>query len=333
MRNTCEKYSKIQVPYKYKKVIDQLSRNRDLCILKQDKGRGVVLMDRNKYTGKCLELLQTNQFMKLNHDPTKSIEGKIQRMLRKVKNRLSSKEYYQLYPTGSCAGKFYGTLNINKVPPNGFIDNLPQTPIVSNIGTASYQLTKYLAKFLSPLAKSNYTINRTNDLMIKIKNEKIPENYEMVSFDGKSLFTSVPLEHTIDIAIKRIDEKDEITSVFTKNEMKKLLTICTRNVHFSFNNDIYIQTDGIAMSSPFCPVLANIFMVELESVLVPKFNDHAKKGRRFVDDAFAYVKRGSIEYVLPVLNLFHDDIKFTYEQDNSNRLPFLMFYLLGMMRK
>ena len=37
----------------------------------------VTNTDGNKYTGKCLELLQTNQFMKLNHDPTKSIEGKI----------------------------------------------------------------------------------------------------------------------------------------------------------------------------------------------------------------------------------------------------------------
>ena len=93
-------------------------------------------------------------------------------------------------------------------------------------------------------------------------------NYEMVWFDVKSIFTSVPLELTIDIIIKRIDEKDEITSVFTKNEMKKLLTICTRNVHFSFNNDIYIWIDVVAMGSPLDPVLPNIFMVELESVLV-----------------------------------------------------------------
>ena len=233
-------------------------------------------MDRNKYTDKCLELLQTNQFMKLNHDPTKSIEGKIQRVLRKVKNRLSSKEYYQLYPTGSCAGKFYGTAKIHKLPPNGFIDNLPLRPIISNIGTASYQLAKYLAKLLSPLAQSNYTINSTKDLMIKIKNEKIPENYEMVSFDVKSLFTSVPLEHTIDIIIKRVYEKHEITTEFTKPEMKKLLTICTKNVHFSFNNNIYIQIDGVAMGSPLGPVLANIFMVELESVSVSKLNDYVK---------------------------------------------------------
>ena len=109
-------------------------------------------MDRTKYTDKCLELLQTNQFMKLNHDPTKPIEGKIQRILRKVKNRLSSKEYYLLYPTGSWPGKFYGTAKIHILPLNGFIENLPVRLIISNIGTASYQLVKYLAKLLSPLA-------------------------------------------------------------------------------------------------------------------------------------------------------------------------------------
>ena len=196
-------------------------------------------MDRTKYTDKCLELLQTNQFMKLNHDPTRSIEGKIQGILRKLKDRLSSKEYYQLYSMGSCAEKFYNTAKIHNLPLNGFIDNLPLRPIISTIYTASYQLVKYLAKLLSPLAQSNYTINSTKDLMIKIKNEKIPENYEMVSFDVKSLFTSVPLEHTIDIIIKRIYEKHEITTVFTKHEMKKLPTICTKNVHFRYNNNIY----------------------------------------------------------------------------------------------
>ena len=42
-----------------------------------------------------------------------------------------------------------------------------------------------------------------------------------------------------------------------------------------------------------------------------------------MDDTFLYVKLGSVEYVLPVLNSFHDNIKFTYEQENNNRLPFL----------
>ena len=204
LRNTCKKYSKVHITYKYKKVTDQLSRNKDLRILKQDKERGVVLIHRTKYTDKCLELLQTNQFIKLNHDPTKSVEDKIQRISKKLKSRLSSKIYYQLYQTSSCPGKFYGPTKIRRLPPNGFKDNLPLEPIVSNIGTGSCQLAKYLARLLSPLAQSNYPINSTKDLMIKMKNEKIPENYKIVSFDVKSLFTLVPLEHTIDILLKNM---------------------------------------------------------------------------------------------------------------------------------
>ena len=151
---------------------------------------------------------------------------------------------------------------------------------------------------------------------------KIPENYEMVSFDVKSFFTSVSLEHTIDIIITQICEKHEITTVFTKNEMKKLLTICMKNLHFSFNNDIYIQVDGIATGWPLVPVIVKIFMIEPASVLVPKLNDHVKKWRRFVDGTFVHVKCGSIKYVLSILNSFHDNIRSTYEQENKNRLAF-----------
>ena len=64
-------------------------------------------------------------------------------------------------------------------------------------------------------------------------------------------------------------------------------------------------------------------MVELESVLVPKLNEHVKKWRCFVDDTFLYDKCRLIQYALSVLNSFHDNIKFTYEQENNNRLSFL----------
>ena len=61
-------------------------------------------------------------------------------------------------------------------------------------------------------------------------------------------------------------------------------------MHFSFNKDIYIRIDGVAMGSLLDPVIVNISMVELERVLVPKLNDHVKKKRPFVDDTFVYVK-------------------------------------------
>ena len=189
------------------------------------------------------------------------------------------------------------------------MSNLLLRSIVSNIGTASYQLAKYLDQLLSPLTRSRYTVNSTKDLVVKIKNEKVPQNCNMVSFDVKSLFISVPLEYTIDVIIKQIFEDHEITTIVTKSQMKKLLTLCTKNVHFSFNNDIYIQIDGVAMGSPLGPVTANIFMVELETTLVSKLEDHVQKWRRFVDATFAYAKIGSVKYVLSVFISFHKNIK------------------------
>ena len=82
----------------------------------------------------------------------------------------------------------------------------------------------------------------------------------MVSFDVKSLFTSVPLEYTIDIIIKRVFEDHEITTIFTKSEMKKPLTLYTKNVHFSFNNEICIHIDGVPMGSPMETMIANIYL-------------------------------------------------------------------------
>ena len=63
------------------------------------------------------------------------------------------------------------------------------------------------------------------------------------------------------------------------------------------------------MGSPLKPVIANMFMVELETSLVPKLEDRVKKWRRFVDDTFMYIKNGSVEYILLVLNSFHKNIK------------------------
>ena len=48
-----------------------------MAVLKADKGRGVVIMKSDKHHEKCLGLLDTEQFQKLNRDPTKTTERKV----------------------------------------------------------------------------------------------------------------------------------------------------------------------------------------------------------------------------------------------------------------
>ena len=51
------------------------------------------------------------------------------------------------------------------------------------------------------------------------------------------------------------------------------------------------------MGSPLRPILANVFMVEIENTLVPRFHQHVKKRRRYVGDIFAYVKNESFGFL------------------------------------
>ena len=177
LRSTCEKYCKIKVPFKCKEVIKKLSSNNSIVILKQDKGRGVVIMNRSAYLEKCFTLLNNSQFNKLTKDPTHATERKIQRIVRKIKLKLPSSIYSKIYPSGSAPGKFYGTAKIHKLSPNDTINELPLRPIASNIGTATYHLSKYLAKFLSPLSESEHTIKNTKYFLDKIKKEHIPNDH------------------------------------------------------------------------------------------------------------------------------------------------------------
>ena len=105
-----------------------------------------------------------------------------------------------------------------------------------------------------------------------------------MSFDVTSLFTDVPLDETIEIILRRVYIDKEINTNILKKEVKELLHLCTKNVHFTFNVEIHIQTDGVAMGSPLGPVLANIFMVELEKIIIPKLEKKVKLWRWFVDD-------------------------------------------------
>ena len=146
-----------------------MSNNNSIVILKQNKGRVVVIINRSAYLEKCFTLLNTSQFNKLTEDPTHTTERKIQRVLPKINLKVPSNIYSKIYPTGSAPGKFYGTAKIHKLSPNDTINKLPLRTIVSNIGTATYHLSKYLAELLSPLSESEYTIKNSKHFVEKIK--------------------------------------------------------------------------------------------------------------------------------------------------------------------
>ena len=247
-----------------------------------------------------MNILNTEQFRKLDRDPTKLIESKIQRAVRKIKSHLS----------------------------NQTINDLPLSSIISHIDAASYQLTKYLAKLLSPLSTSEYTVANNTEFINHVKRMNIPKDHSFISFDVKSLNTYVPLDFTINVILRRIYNENEIHTNIKRSEMKELLLLCTKNIHFTFNSDIYQQCHGVAVGSPMGTVIAGIFMVELERTLLPRLTEYMTPWKRYVDDTIATIKLTSIDHVLMILNTFHKNIKFTYELEINKKISFLDVLLI-----
>ena len=71
------------------------------------------------------------------------------------------------------------------------------------------------------------------------------------------------------------------------------------------------------------PVLSDIFMIELETSLLPELTDYIQFWKGYVDDTICFIKVGSINYVLSLLNSFNVNIKFTCELEHEGKLSFL----------
>ena len=65
LRRSCENYGNIiNGKTKLDDIISKLAKKIDVVVLKQDEGRGVVLIDRPKYVEKCMAHLNINNFEK-----------------------------------------------------------------------------------------------------------------------------------------------------------------------------------------------------------------------------------------------------------------------------
>lgn len=86
----------------------------------------------------------------------------------------------------------------------------------------------------------------------------------MANFDVESLFTNVPLLETTEIIVDNIQTTHLNKFGLTKDSFKKLLNIAAHHSVFSYNDDLYMQTDGVAMGSPLGPSYANAFLCHHE---------------------------------------------------------------------
>ena len=174
----------------------------------------------------------------------------------------------------------------------------------------------------------NSTTNSTNKNSTSfsnyIRNVPIEDDEIMVSFDVTSLYTSIPIIHTLNI-IKDYVNDDQFTrkTAIPQDKFFDLVNLVLTTAWYTFNCQFYQKTDGVAMGGPASSTIAEIYMQAHERTAISTALHPPKVWERFVDDVYSILKRTHLENVFQHINNLHQNIKFTMEEESNGELAFL----------
>ena len=161
---------------------------------------------------------------------------------------------------------------------------------ISQITIPTYKLPKHLNAIINHYVPNKYMLKSTSDFIdiLKIKGN----NGIIASLDVESLFTDVPIMEKM------------IQNVYHHNTLpppkipEKILRII-KTVYYPFitaNGQLYCQIEGVAMSSPLGPCIANYYMANLENNTLSNKDKKAIIYARYVDNIFLQVDSEEHQY-------------------------------------
>ena len=302
-----------------RQALKRLKTDEDIVIQPADKGRVTVVMDKTDYYDKMDTLVNDKQtYEELKRDPTPALQRRLNGKLLSLKKAgaFDITRYYRLRSSVPQPPKLYGLPKLHK-------PNVPMRPIVSFCGSPTYQLSKYLTTILQPLTdESRHKLQSTENFINAIKTVQIPHDHKLVSFDVKSLFTSIPLQLALDCTETAINNSTFKLPLPT-NDIMDLLNLCLTSTYFQYNGKHYRQLHGTAMGSLVSVVVAEIVMQNIEEQALATYKQTVPLWLRYVDDTFTAVHKDEIDIFHEHLNRQNADIQFTREVEENGKIPFL----------
>ena len=306
----------------YFSLSSELKKDQERMVITADKAVSMVVMDREDCDKKTEELLSQLTYRVLPSDPTTKQKNMLIALLKTIKAEggISDTIYKRLYPTGASTPKYYGLPKVHK-------EGIPLRPIISSRGAVTYESAKELSRILKPLvSRSPHHVHNTQDFIQSIEGIQLQENEYIMSYDVNSLFTSIPIDPDINIIKKHLEQDKDLhqRTNMTVNHICCLLEFCLKNTYFQFKGRYYEQMEGAAMGSPISPIVANLFMEDLEVQAIMKSPLPPVLWKMFVYDTFTIIKKQQKNSFLEHLNSINPSIKYTSQETRTDgSIPFL----------
>ncbi|MCG8430833.1 MAG: hypothetical protein MJA29_06655, partial [Candidatus Omnitrophica bacterium] len=254
-------------------------------------------------------------YKKLRSDPTNRYKKEFATALRDMKDRkvIDQALHGKLYPTCDQPPRFYGLPKVHKA-------NCPLRPIVSSIGTISYQVARYVADVLSPLVgKTEHHVKNSKAFAEEVRTLHVAPDEELRSYDVSALFTSVPVDKALILIQKKLEEDDTLKdrTPMTPKDVVTLLGLCLNCTYFLYQGQFYQQIHGAAMGSPVSPIVCNLYMEDFEQKAIRTAEHPPTWWRRYVDDTHTKLKKAHSQQFTDHLNSIDEHIKWTTEGETE----------------
>jgi hypothetical protein len=299
-------------------------KEMDLYYVKADKGKKLVIMDKKDYDEKVELAINEGPFnqvkVKKNWKdgvPVNVMQTEVKQTLTNLVNNNNLNQFtaQSLVLSNPRMPFIYGVPKIHKL-------DSKMRLIVSNISTPTSKIAKYVTKEFSKLNyQSVFSVKNSQDLTQKLINQKVDETEVLISFDVVSLFPSIPIDQAIEIVLEFLNSTELDRN--KKASLIEMIKVCSRLNYCQFRENIYRQNDGLPIGSPLSPLIAELYLRKFELTYC-KESWWPRVFYRYVDDCLAIIKKKDLSLIVENLNnSIFQKLKFTFELEKENQIPFL----------
>jgi len=302
------------------KNVKKIRENPDIVIRKADKSNTFVILNKDSYKGKLDHILgDATKFNQVQKDPTEKLKKKLNELIDTANNKAGSKQFDKLIGQYN-AGYIYGNPKTHKDS-----ENPPLRPIISQIGTPTYDIAKRLNDILSKYTPKEHMVQSTDEFIDILHTTQ--RTGLLASLDVESLFTNVPVDATIAILLKNAYHHHTLPPPkIPKDLMRQMLKTCTTETPFKhISGDVFLQVDGVSMGSPLGPLFANAYMADLEARILPNIQPDEQPILycRYMDDIFLLVNNIKVLENIKETYEANSVLRFTFEVEKQKNLEFL----------